>query len=187
LIGLFLHTLVERHQYRAGIQCSASARAFGDEAIKHLRHCLHGFDLRFQLQFFFDRHAPHVGAASPITGAQIEQGSYFREREATLLRFLDEADPAHGFAIVETIAAPAFCSRVKQTLTLVVAQRVGCYMNKARDLANRERHLMKVLPSPALRNTSISTPLPLQQAANSPSMTTAGTLRIPSSLARRTT
>src|SRR5215470_12311236 len=177
-----LHALVEGHQYRADIQWSALARAFGNEAIKRLRHCLHHFDLRFQLQFFFYRHAAHVGAAGPITGAQVEQGSYLREREAALLRFLDETHPAQGFVIVETIAALAFCSRTKQTRTLVVAQRVGCNMNKARDLANRERHLMKVLPNPALRNTSISTPLPLQQAANSPSMMTAGTLRIPSSL-----
>src|SRR5215471_19714717 len=183
--------------------------AAGDEAIERFAHRAHRADLAFELPFLLDRAFADVPAAGGIAAAQDEELAYLREREAALLGLFDEAQPPRRILVVEPVPGRTLAGRLDQTLALVIAQRVAPDARGGSELADGEHgrpprsactlevrprsSLGKRVPhargyagrpSPAARRVALSTPRPAQHAASLPSMTTAGTERMPSPLAR---
>src|SRR5215471_15467541 len=200
---------LEGGEDRACLHRPCFVDAAGDEAIERFAHRAHRADLAFELPLLLDRAFADVPAAGGIATAQDEEIADLCEGEAAVLGLFDEAQAPGGILVVEPVPGRALAGRLDQTLALVIAQRVAPDTRGGSELADGEHgrpprsactlevrprsSLGKRVPhargyagrpSPAARRVALSTPRPAQHAASLPSMTTAGTERMPSPLAR---
>src|SRR5439155_27056368 len=96
------------------------------------------------------------------------------------------ADAPQRIAIVEPITGVALTGRREQAFPLVITQRIGADIRQHGEACDRTLS-QRGVPRPAARKTCSLIPRSVQHAANLPSMTTAGTERTPSALARLAT
>src|SRR5262249_7669173 len=205
--------LLEGGEDRASLDRPCFIDAAGDQAIKRFAHRAHRADLAFELPLLRDRAFADVPAAGGIATAQDEELADLCEREAALLGLFDEAQAPRRILVVKPVSGRALAGRLDQTLALVITQRVAPDARGGGELADGEHGAASTVslnlggktkgkpgqagdqnargyagrPSPAARRTATSTPRPAQHAASLPSITTAGTERMPSPLARSAT
>src|SRR5262249_35441178 len=204
--------LLEGGEDRACLDGPCFIDAAGDEAIERFAHRAHRADLAFELLLFLDRAFADVPAAGGIAATQDEERADLCEREAALLGLFDEAQAPGRMLVVKPVPGRALAHRLDQTLALVIAQRVAPDAGGVSELADGEHGVASTVslnpggktkvkpgqagepargyagrPSPAARRTASSMPRPAQHPASLPSMTTAGTERMPSPLARSAT
>src|SRR5262249_40870504 len=118
--------------YRPCFHCT-----LGNQLVERLGHRLHRANLVFDLQLLLHRSRANVAATSVIAIAQ-NKLAYLGEREAAVLRMLDEADAPGRILVIQPVAGKTFSRKFDQPHLLAMAQRVVAHVCEGNQFADCE-------------------------------------------------